>query len=202
MKDGKAAVVWRDMAKKRIAHVITRLIVGGAQENTIFTVEGLAENPDYEVTLITGPALGPEGSLLEGGWRKSAQTVLINQMRRQINPVRDGVTYRQLCRLFRREKYDLVHTHSSKAGIIARLAAKKAGIRLILHTIHGLPFHEYQGQAANRLYIALEKKAAKVSDKIICVADVMTEKAVRAGVADSDKFTTIDSGMDLDSFLE
>ena len=77
------------MAKKRIAHIITRLVVGGAQENTIFTVEGLAKNPDYEVTLITGPGLGPEGSLFEERWKDSVQSVLMNQMRRQINPLRE-----------------------------------------------------------------------------------------------------------------
>ncbi len=190
------------MARKKIAHVITRLIVGGAQENTLFTVEGLALNPDYEVTLIMGPESGPEGSLLEGEWRKSVRVEVLNHMCRNINPIRDMLTYWQLYRHFKKEKYDLVHTHSSKAGILARMAAKKAGIRLIVHTIHGLPFFPYQSWVANRFYIVLEKMAARATDKIISVADEMTNKAVAAGIAGHDKFMTIYSGMDLDSFIE
>jgi len=190
------------MTGKKIAHVITRLIVGGAQENTLFTVEGLAQNPDYEVTLISGPELGPEGSLFNGAWRKSVRVVMANHLRRNLNPARDYLAYRQLYRMFKRERYDLVHTHSSKAGVLARLAAKKAGIRLIVHTIHGLPFHEYQSRIAYRFYVAAEKRAARVTDRIISVADTMTDKAVKAGVAGPEKFVTIYSGMELDTFIE
>ncbi len=189
------------MRKIKIAHVITRLIIGGAQENTIFTVEGLSKTGDYDVTLITGPPLGPEGSLLDGKWRNSVKLILIPEMRRAINPLLDAITYFKLLRIFRKEKYDIIHTHSSKAGILARLAAARAKIKIIVHTIHGLPFHDYQNKLLNRLYILSEKRAAKKSAKLISVADAMTEKAVAAKVAKPGKFITIHSGMDLDAFL-
>ncbi len=185
----------------RVAHIITRLIVGGAQENTIFTAEGLQRSYGYEVTLITGPPLGPEGSLLQGPWRESVRCVLLPQMRREINPVRDAIVSAQLYTIFRKQKYDIVHTHSSKAGILGRLAARLAGVRIIVHTIHGLPFHPYQSGLSNLLYVFLEKVAAAVSTRIVCVADAMAEQAVASGVARRDKFTTIHSGMDLDAFL-
>jgi glycosyltransferase involved in cell wall biosynthesis len=190
------------MAKKKIAHVITRLIVGGAQENTLFTVEGLAKNPNYEVTLISGPEKGPEGSLFGGEWQKSVNLIMASHLIRNLNPLRDFLAYRQLYRMFKQGRYDLVHTHSSKAGILARLAAKKAGVPIIIHTIHGLPFHDYQTRAAFRIYVAAEKKAARVTDKIISVADIMSEKAIKAGVAGPEKFVTVYSGMDLDSFIQ
>ena len=190
------------MPKKKIAHVITRLIVGGAQENTLFTVEGLAKISDYEVTLISGPEEGPEGSLFGGEWQKSVNLIMAGHLVRNLNPVKDFLAYRQLCRIFKEGRYDLVHTHSSKAGILARLAARKAGVPLIVHTIHGLPFHDYQSRAAFKFYVAAEKKTARVTDKIISVCDIMSEKAIKAGVAGPEKFATVYSGMELDSFIQ
>jgi len=184
-----------------VCHVITRLILGGAQENTLYTVELLQASGRFDVTLVTGPALGPEGSLLERARRGGFKTIVLPQMRRAIHPVRDPSTYRALKRLFKQECYDIVHTHSSKAGILGRLAARKAGVPVVLHTIHGLPFHPYQPKMTYRLYVALERLAARRSDKIISVADAMTDQAVAAGVAGRDRFTTIYSGMDLDLFL-
>jgi len=122
-------------------------------------------------------------------------------MRRAVNPFRDAVAFAQLYLIFRREKYDIVHTHSSKAGILGRLAARLAGVKVIIHTIHGLPFHRYQGALSNLICILLENLSARVSTKIVCVADAMAEQAVAAGVAPGNKFTTIYSGMELDAFL-
>ena len=188
--------------RPKVCHVITRLILGGAQENTLYTVELLQENGRYEATLVTGPALGPEGSLFERAGKGDFETIVIPQMRRAIHPTRDFATYRALKKLFRRERFDVVHTHSSKAGILGRLAARAAGVPVVVHTIHGLPFHPYQPRLTYRIYVALERMAARRSDKIISVADAMTDQAVAAGVAPRDKFTTIYSGMDLDPFLD
>src|SRR5437773_9714491 len=106
----------------KIVHIITRLIVGGAQENTLLSCEGQHDR-GHEVTLVTGPPIGPEGSLLvranAGGYR----VVVVDEMRRAIRPTRDVRTYRKLKQLFRELRPDVVHTHSSKAGIIGRWAA-------------------------------------------------------------------------------
>jgi len=187
--------------RPKVCHVITRLILGGAQENTLHAVELLQASGRFDVTLVTGPALGPEGSLLEQAKRGPFRTVVLPQMRRAIHLTRDLSTYRALKRLFRRERYDVVHTHSSKAGILGRLAARKAGVPVVVHTIHGLPFHPYQPKFTYRLYVGLERMAGRRADRIISVADAMTAQAVAAGVAPADNFTTIYSGMDLDAFL-
>src|SRR4028118_1993662 len=103
----------------RIAHVITRLIVGGAQENTLLSCEG-QHDLGHEVTLITGPPLGPEGSLMDRATGYGYRVEGIGGMRRAILPVKDLRTYRRLVGRFRDLRPDVVHTHSSKAGIVAR----------------------------------------------------------------------------------
>jgi glycosyltransferase involved in cell wall biosynthesis len=188
-------------SKVKVLHVITRLILGGAQENTLATVRILSEKDDYEVTLATGPPIGPEGSLMAEAEKTKAKIILIPEMRREINPVPDAISLVKLYFLMLRERYDIVHTHSSKAGILGRIAAKLAGVKVIVHTIHGLPFHPYQSRFLNLTYTALEKLAALTTDRIITVCDAMSEKAVRARVAGTNKFETIYSGMNLEPFL-
>ena len=145
------------MRKIRIAHIITRMILGGAQENTLLSVEGLHEMCDYEVHLITGPALGPEGTLLDRAEKKGISVKLIPQLRRNLNPLLDLIAFLKLFVLLRKGKYNIVHTHSSKAGILGRIAAKMAGVKIVVHTIHGLPFHENEKPYLNLIYILLEK---------------------------------------------
>src|ERR1700712_2431770 len=123
----------------KIVHLITRLIVGGAQENTLLSCEG-QHDAGHDVTLITGPALGPEGSLMRRAETYGYKLDIVDAMRRSILPVKDVATYRWLLKRFRELKPDVVHTHSSKAGIIGRYAAHAAGVPKIVHTIHGLAF--------------------------------------------------------------
>jgi len=185
----------------RIVHIITRLILGGAQENTLYNCEDLITR-GHDVTLLTGPPLGPEGELVERARKNGVPLVFINALRREINPFRDAASYFAIKKYLKLEKPDVVHTHSSKAGIIGREAAGVAGVPVIIHSIHGLPFHPYQSAWLNRLYIAAEKRSARVTDKIISVADAMNQKAIAAGVAPTAKFTTIYSGMETGPFLD
>jgi len=185
----------------KVAHVITRFIRGGAQENTLLTVQGLAADPDYRVWLVTGPGLGPEGDFVPEARQSGVETVLIDSLRREIHPGRDWRAFRELRRIFRELKPDIVHTHSSKAGILARKAAKDAGVPRIVHSIHGLPFHRYESAWRNALYVWLERHAAEYTDLILSVCDAMTAQAVAAGVAPRDKFVTVYSGMDVEPFL-
>jgi len=182
-------------------HVITRLILGGAQENTILTCEGLHAR-GHEVTLITGPPLGPEGELLrranEGGYR----VLVVDSLRREIHPARDWRAYRGLKRLLGDLRPDVMHSHSSKAGILARRAAARVGGMKTVHTIHGLAFHRYESWWRNRLYAALERRAARRTDALISVADAMTAQALAAGVGLPEQYTTIHSGIEVESFLD
>jgi len=107
----------------KIVHIITRLILGGAQENTLITCKLLAQR-GHDVTLLTGPALGPEGELFNQAQGQGYKVVVIDRLRRAINPFNDAVSYFQIKKLLRQLQPDIVHTHSAKAGILGRFAAR------------------------------------------------------------------------------
>src|ERR1700761_2280616 len=121
----------------RVSHVITRLIVGGAQENTIASVLGLRQIPGVEVNLISGTGTGPEGSLAREFARFPKDLIFLPELVRPIHPWKDIVAWRKLTEIFRAQKPDIVHTHSGKAGFIGRWSAHKASIPTVIHTIHG-----------------------------------------------------------------
>lgn len=183
-----------------VVHIITRLILGGAQENTLLTVEDQARDYGDTVQLVTGPALGPEGSLIERAKRNNVDLRVVPELRREIHPSRDLHSYRALVRLLRELQPHLVHTHSSKAGILGREAAWQLGIPVV-HTIHGSPFHPYQGRVAYHAYRLAEVWAARRTNRLISVCDAMTDQYVAAGVARREKFVTVYSGMEVEPFL-
>ena len=184
----------------RILHIITRLVRGGAQENTLLSVIG-QQQAGHEVRLLCGPTLGPEGSLVPDALAAGVDYAEIPDLIRAVNPLRDLRAYRQLRRAIRDYRPEVVHTHSSKAGVFGRLAAWHERVPFITHTIHGLPFHPYQSRAKNLLYVLAEKLAARNCHRIISVCDTMSRKAVEAGIAAPEKFCTVYSGMETDIFL-
>ena len=191
----------------KIVHIITRLILGGAQENTLITCKLLAQR-GHEVTLITGPALGPEGELFNQTKGQKYETVVVDEMRRAIEPFKDFVAYRKLKRLLRQLQPDIVHTHSAKAGILGRYAGsalkgvwdpRRPGI---VHGIHGLAFHPYQSRWVNRIYVAIETATAKHTDYFVSVADAMTDQCKAAGIGVDKPYVTAYSAIDEEQFLE
>ena len=190
----------------KIVHIITRLILGGAQENTLITCRLLAER-GHEVTLITGPALGPEGQLFDQTKGQKYRTLVVDEMRRAILPTKDYASYGRIKSLLRELKPDIVHTHSAKAGIVGRFAAwslKDEWARDrpgVVHALHGLSFHPYQSSWANRLYVAVEKAAARRTDYFISVADAMTEQNKAAGIGVDKPYVTAYSAIEEDQFL-
>jgi glycosyltransferase involved in cell wall biosynthesis len=185
----------------RIAHIITRMIVGGAQENTLLCCQDLRRLYGDEVLLITGPSLGPEGELLGRGGAGDVPLALVPALRRSIHPWRDLRSYWQMKRLLREFRPEVVHTHSAKGGFLGRLAASALGVPAIVHTVHGAPFHPYQRSLARTLFRWCERYAARRCHQLVSVADAMTELLVAAGVAPRDKFVTVYSGMDVVPFL-
>ncbi len=185
----------------RICHVITRMIIGGAQENTLLTVRGLAEK-GHHVVLLTGPTTGPEGNLLAGQDVPGASIVELPHLIRKPCPLEDPLAYLGLLRYFRSHSFDVVHTHSSKAGILGRLAARRARVPVVVHTVHGQAFHPYQAAWLNRLFVWAERRSARVSHRILAVAQAMIEQCVEAGVAPREKYRVVYSGMDVDAFRQ
>ncbi len=191
----------------KIVHIITRLILGGAQENTLITCKLLAQR-GHDVTLITGPAIGPEGELFNQTKQQNYKVIVVDKLRRAINPFNDTISYLKIKKLLNKLQPDIVHTHSAKAGILGRFAGYSLkgkwadNLPAVVHTIHGLAFHPYQSQWLNRFYIAAEKSAAKRTDFFISVADAMTIQTTDAGIGRPEQFVTAYSAIEENDFLE
>jgi glycosyltransferase involved in cell wall biosynthesis len=185
----------------RIAHVITRMIVGGAQENTLFTCQDLIRLYGDEVRLITGLETGPEGDLLGQGRGGEVPVLRVSELHRAIRPWSDYQAYHALKIVLREFRPDVVHTHSAKGGFLGRLAAWNLQGPAVIHTVHGAPFHSYQNILVREFFRRCESFAARHCHAFVSVADAMTDLMVNAGVASRDSFETVYSGMDVEPFL-
>jgi glycosyltransferase involved in cell wall biosynthesis len=185
----------------RVIHIITRLIIGGAQENTVATVLGLRQKAGVEVSLISGPTLGPEGSLEPAVAKTPGLLEIVPELVRPVHPAKDFLALRRLESILRAQKPDIVHTHSGKAGILGRQAARRADVPIVIHTIHGPSFGNFQNAAANFIFRAAEKYAAGATTHFIVVAEAMKDKYLAAGIGKPEQYTKIFSGFALEPFL-
>jgi glycosyltransferase involved in cell wall biosynthesis len=185
----------------RVAHVITRMIIGGAQENTLLNCLDLIRDFGDDVLLITGPAVGPEGDLLSQGRAGELPVRVLPSLRRAIHPWRDMRARNAIRAAIEEFKPDVVHTHSAKGGLVGRHVAWNLRIPAVIHTVHGAPFHPYQSAISREFFRRCERWAAHRCHRLISVADAMTDLMVDAQVAPREKFTTIHSGMDVEPFL-
>ena len=185
----------------RVTHIITRLVIGGAQENTVATVLGLHKKTGVEVNLISGPTSGPEGSLESEFAGAPEILTVVPELVRPVHPLKDFLALRKLENILREQKPHIVHTHSGKAGILGRLAARRAGVPVIIHHIHGPSFGDFQNASANFIFTAAERHAAKVTTHFICSAQAMTRIYLAAGIGKPEMFTRIFSGFKLEPFL-
>ena len=184
-----------------VTHVITRLIVGGAQENTVSTVLGMQDKPGISTDLISGPSEGIEGSLEQEFSSLPGKLKMIPSLVRPVKPWLDLKAFFELTRIFMQTAPVIVHTHSGKAGILGRLAAKRAKVPLIIHTIHGPSFGPWQGALSNAAFMTAERMAGKVTHHFISVAKAMTQQYLNAGIGAPDLYTRIFSGFRLEPFL-
>lgn len=185
----------------RVSHVITRLIVGGAQENTVATVLGLLQKPGVEVELITGPTGGSEGSLEPEFAHNSGVLSVLPELVRPVAPLTDIRATIKLASRYRAWRPDIVHTHSGKAGFVGRLAARMARVPCVIHTIHGPSFGPFQGFAANFVYRNAEKFVSRFTHHFISVAQAMTEQYLAVGIGRRELYSRIFSGFPLEPFL-
>jgi glycosyltransferase involved in cell wall biosynthesis len=185
-----------DQAKHRIAHVITNAdSFGGAQRNTLLTLTGLVRD-GYEAELVCGPG----GRLIREAKANGIVVRVVPDLVRQIDPVKDCRALFMLSKLFRRRKYDIVHTHSTKGGVLGRLAARLARAPVIVHTVHGVPF-EMNGDIKSRIYIGIERVMARVTDRLVCVGKELCREVGELKMAPDEKLVTIYSGIDFPSYV-
>src|SRR4030067_304591 len=186
----------------KVVHIITKLELGGAQQNTLYTVSHLDKSKFIPI-LITGS----EGLLVDDAKRLGIEAHFLSSLVREINPVKDITALLDIRRLLLRIKRSsqspiIVHTHSSKTGIIGRWAAYLAGIPVIIHTYHGYGFNDYQSIFKNRLFIFLKRLPAKISTRFIAVSKNNIEKGINAKIFSSDDVELIRSGIDISEFSD
>lgn len=182
-----------------VLHVITRLIVGGAQENTLFTAARL--NPRrFRLEVACGPQTGAEGSLVEEAQTQGIPLRIIPDLLRQVSPHHDLRALVALTRIIKQGNFSIVHTHSSKAGILGRLAARRAGAPIIIHTVHGWSFHNYMPSATRYLYILLERWMARFTHALVVVTTKDIEKGLSAGIGRPEQYHLIRSAIPLEEF--
>jgi len=185
----------------KVLHIITRLIVGGAQENTMLTA-GMLDRTHFDVDVLSGPQTGSEGSLIEEVRAWGIPLTIEPTLVRKINPFKDLPAIAALVRCIRRGGYTIVHTHSSKAGILGRWAARLAGVPIIVHTVHGWGFHDRQHPVVRRCFIWLERITASITDRLIAVSPRNIEKGLAVGIGRPEQYVTIRSGIELERFMQ
>lgn len=186
----------------RVTHVITRLIVGGAQENTVASVLGLIDRHQINARLISGPTTGPEGTLEPEFTSRKGVLTVIPELIRPVSPWQDWRALKQLTQLFRAQQPDVVHTHSGKAGFLGRLAARRARVPVVIHTVHGPSFGRFQGWRENWTYRTAERIAARYTHHFVTVANAMTEQYLAAGIGRAEQYTRVFSGFPLEPFVQ
>ncbi|MBL7087028.1 MAG: glycosyltransferase family 4 protein [Candidatus Cloacimonetes bacterium] len=185
--------------KIEVLHTITRLIIGGAQENTILTAQ-LLDNNKYDVEVVSGTQLGAEGSLFEEAKKRNVEVVKFSNLVREISPVKDLIHLFEMIFFLKKKKYHIIHTHSSKAGIIHRIAAKIAKVPIIIHTVHGWSFNDELSSFSKKFYILLEKICSTFTDKIITVTDYDIKKGLTENIGKSKQYTTIHSSIEIERY--
>ncbi len=183
------------MSRIRVAHIITRLCKGGAQENTFHTVR-LHNRDRYEVDLIAGPPEGPEGDLEPRIHAEGIPITRVPNLVRDMAPLRDFKALDTLTSLLREGNYTIVHTHTSKAGFIGRWAARRARVPVVIHTPHGNIFDGYFPLGLTRCFVALERRAARWSDAIIELTQRGIEESLAQGIGKAEQYEAIFSGVD------
>jgi glycosyltransferase involved in cell wall biosynthesis len=186
-------------SRLKVLHVITRMIIGGAEWNTLYTCQ-LLNRSRYEPLLATGPETGPEGSLIEATEASGIPVFIVPDLIREIDLKRDLKALVQLIRLYRDLEVDIVHTHTSKAGILGRLAGRLVKVPVVIHTVHGFAFTAPLPKWQRQLYIALEKMAGRWCDALIFISKPLMAEAGKLGIGDPKTYAYIPSGIDTKAF--
>ena len=185
----------------RVLNIITRMIVGGAQETALLSA-ALLDRERYASEILCGPETGSEGSLHEDCRLRGVPLRVEPALVRRAHPWLDLVALVRLTRLLRRDRYDVVHTHSSKAGILGRVAARMSGVPVVVHTAHGWPFSREDSAPVHALWVGLERFCARLCDAIVVVGEPDREAGLAAGVGRARQYHLIRSGIEIEAYRD
>lgn len=188
------------MSRVSVAVVVTRMQAGAGG---VALRGALAVDPSrYQVTIFAGDSAGgadsdgSSDSMLVRAAEAGLQVVRVPELVPQIAPPADVRAVRWLTEQLTAGGFDVVHTHSAKAGALGRLAAERAGVPQVVHTFHGFPFHEFQTRARRRAYISIERYLARRTDVFLAVGTAVAAEAVRRGIAAPERVRVINPAID------
>ncbi|MDH4079564.1 MAG: glycosyltransferase family 4 protein [Nitrospira sp.] len=195
------------MAVQKVVHIITRLDQGGSAQNTMLTVLG-HDRAHFEPVIITGEASSCD---TQGGYpatidnlrlleKESIPYYIVRSLVRHINPTSDLRALWHLVRLLRQERPHIVHTHTSKAGVLGRLAAWITGVPVVIHTPHGHVFYGHFSAWPSWIFLQIERALAGITDWFIGLTPAETREHLERGVGQADRFAVVPSGIDRDRF--
>ena len=187
-----------DLQRKiKVAHIIARMITGGADENTLFTIEGLNKEK-YEIDLITGEEFDKD--ILNKVKNHPFDIIQIKGLKWKLNFLYDPIVLLKLIKVLKRKRYDIVHTHTTKAGILGRIAAYISGVPVIIHGLHGSTFQAFNSGLLNWLLFLFERLTDRFTDAYISVSGVLSKKYIEKGIGKKENYHTVYSGMELSKF--
>jgi glycosyltransferase involved in cell wall biosynthesis len=183
----------------KILEIITLFSVGGATETVVSIASGL-RNKSLYVDIITGPNINIEGDMYEEANKLHLNVVTLPTLKREICIFSDLITLLKLYKIIKKGNYNLVHTHSAKAGMLGRWAAWLAGVKNIVNTVHGWGFSSSRNHLLKRVLILLERITAQITSNFICVTIMDIEKGISNRIGNKNQYTVIRSGIDLNKF--
>lgn len=173
------------------------MITGGADENTLFTVQYL-DKDKYEVDLIMGEEF--DESIFDKVKNNNFNIIQIKGLKWKLNFLYDPIVLIKLIKMMRKKRYAIVHTHTTKAGILGRIAARIAGVPVIVHGLHGSTFQAFNSGLLNWLLFLFERLTGRFTDAYISVSGVLSEKYIERGIGKKENYHTVYSGMELETF--
>ena len=183
--------------KIKVAHIITRIITGGAEENTLYTIEGLDKNK-YDIDLIVGEEFRED---IYNNFENSDFCIIrLKGLKGKLNFLYDPIVLIKLINLFKKNHYDIVHTHLTKIGILGKIASRISGVPIIIHGLHGSAFQAFNSKLLNWTLIFFERITSKYTDAYISVSRILSEKYIKEGIGKRENHFTVYSGMNLDKF--
>lgn len=192
----------KENRKIRILHVITKLAVGGAQENTILSAAHFNRLDRYRAEIACGPTDKVAGSLMGRAKKMGVKVTVIEGMSNNISLYSYAAAVVRLARYIRKERFTIVHTHSSIGGILGRLAARIAGVPVVVHTVHGWGIQPGMRRGKKALYIMMERLCARHTDMLVAVGEDNIRKGLAERIGSPEKYTVIRSGIDIKAYSE
>lgn len=192
----------KDMRKIKVLRLIARVNIGGPAQNVVFLTEGL-DNRKYDSSLIYGSVEKGEGDMSYLVKERNIKHIFIPEFTRKINFLNDIKSFVKIVSIMRREKPDIVHTHTAKAGTLGRVAAMLARVPVKVHTYHGHIFHGYFGKSKTLMFLFIERILSRFTDRIIAISENQRQELLNTyKIGSAKKFTVVNLGFEMNRFLK